>query len=307
MDLLNYAASIQKRFPAKYAVRKPSVNPRLKRLKLKALLVDVYGTFFTSTGNYLEEALVKEALLKTIREFNLKDSLKRINPGEKPWQTLEGLYLQEIELEHKRKRRNGIKYPEVKIEKIWKKILLKLQKHGYRIRKTSLNSLSFKIAYFFSWVWDSNRLYPSALGILLDLKEKGFLLGIVSNSQFYTLLDLQLLVGKGKMDFGWKNLFDERLCSFSFRAGVSKPNKKIFARVLRNLREKGIKRKEVAFIGNDLLNDVYVAKKLGLKTILFAGDKNSLKLRKDNRLATKTKPNLIVTDWKQLLKVLTKH
>ena len=93
-------------------------------------------------------------------------------------------------------------------------------------------------------------------------------------------------------------MFAKRMVSFSHVVGESKPGTKIFKKVLNELKRGGIKRKEAVYIGNDLEKDIAVAKRLGLKAVLFAGDRNSL------RNNAKAKPDAVITGWEQLEKVV---
>ena len=209
------------------------------------------------------------------------------------------MYLDEIKKVHKRKKAKGIRYPEVKIELVWKSILKKLIKQGYNPGKENTHNLSFKIAYFHKFVSEKNIFYKNTFKTLKKLKQKNIFLGLVSNAQFYTPVMLEKEIrkaSKGKSSL--YDIFDKQLVSFSYILGESKPGKKIFSKVINNLRKKGIRKEDTLYIGNDVFEDIKTAKKLGLKTVLFAGDKNSLKL------STKASPDAIITDWKQLLKII---
>ena len=58
----------------------------------------------------------------------------------------------------------------------------------------------------------------------------------------------------------------------------------------------GISPAEAVFIGNDMLKDIMPASVTGYKTALFAGDKRSLRLRKDHDACSNIKPDVIVTN-----------
>lgn len=55
------------------------------------------------------------------------------------------------------------------------------------------------------------------------------------------------------------------------------------------------------YVGNDMLNDIHPAKSVGFQTALFAGDKRSLRIRREHPLCKNISPDLILTDLKQLL------
>jgi putative hydrolase of the HAD superfamily len=282
-EIEKYAIAIRKRLPPRYNIEKGKLKPKLKNIEgIKAILIDVYGTFITSPADGLLEMNEEVSLRKTIKEFGLNISFKKLKE-----QYYEGI-VQEIE----RKARGGIKHPEVVIENIWSSILKSINAKGVN---------KFKIAYFFDWNSDRNKLYPNAFETLNTLKQNGLKLGIVSNAQFYTPLNLTLSLRKassGKIK-NWKDFFDPRLCTFSYKQGFSKPNKQVFAK-----HKKIFKSSEMIMVGNDILKDIGTAKKSGLNTVLFAGDKKSLRLRSKDPQTKGVKPDAVITDWKQLLKVI---
>jgi len=132
------------------------------------------------------------------------------------------------------------------------------------------------------------------------------LLGIASNAQFYTkrMLDAEIKrVSRGRLK-KWQQVFDPKLCTFSFEVGFSKPNAKFFGKILKELKERNVSPREAVFIGNDMLKDIWTAKKAGLKTVLFAGDKNSLKLRERRKKCRNLEIDAKIKDWKELLSIL---
>ncbi|MDP6670558.1 MAG: hypothetical protein QGI60_01960, partial [archaeon] len=213
-EIEKYAIAIRKRIPPKYNIKKSNLKPKLENIDgIKAILIDVYGTFITSPADDLLAMNEEVSLKKTIKEFKLDVSYKK----------LKELYYEGIVQETKRKVREGVHHPEVVIENIWAKILKDINAKGVN---------KFKIAYFFDWNSDRNKIYPGAFDTLSTLKKKGIRLGIVSNAQFYTPINLTLTLRKasGGRIKNWKDFFDQRLCTFSYKQGFSKPNKQVFAK-----------------------------------------------------------------------------
>jgi len=56
-------------------------------------------------------------------------------------------------------------------------------------------------------------------------------------------------------------------------------------------------------VGNDRLNDIAAAARLGMRTALFAGDARSLRWRRGDPRCAGVVPDLIVTHWRQLPEV----
>ncbi|OPY28910.1 MAG: putative HAD-hydrolase [Methanocella sp. PtaU1.Bin125] len=97
-------------------------------------------------------------------------------------------------------------------------------------------------------------IYPTVRPAL-DQIRKGYRLGIVSNAQeAFTLPELDI--------YGLRPYFETII--LSSRAGVKKPNAKIFQAALDDLK---IEPYQAAFVGNDLFADILGAGKLGMKTI----------------------------------------
>ncbi|MBW2644225.1 MAG: hypothetical protein JRC89_12900 [Deltaproteobacteria bacterium] len=55
------------------------------------------------------------------------------------------------------------------------------------------------------------------------------------------------------------------------------------------------------YFGNDMLNDIYTAKKAGFKTGLFAGDTRSLRLRENDPKCKDLSADIVITDLVQII------
>ena len=308
MDLKSYVKELNRRAIQPFYRPVPAdVKPKFKKFYgIKTVLCDIYGTIIVGKSNSVADLETNkqhaEAFHNTLKEFNFQDSLRRIKAKRNSAELLKELYLEEIKKTHTSKRKRGISNPEVKIEKIWHIITKKLIAKGYKYNKTlygNLSQLSLKVAYFHQYVNENSKFYKNAFNVLKNLKNRELALGLVSNAQFYTPINLEIelkKLSKGKL--GLYEMFDKDLISFSYKVGRSKPGKEIFKKVLNNLRRKEINKNQVIFIGNDMIKDIKLANDIGFKTVLFARDKNTLKLN------AKIKPDAIITDWTQLLKII---
>lgn len=306
MDLKTYIGELN-RCKLQYASKPIPANiaPRLKKFYgIKAVLCDVYGTLLigksNSVGDLERGKEDPKQFNKVIKEFNFKNALLRINKN--PSKVLKGLYLEEIKKVHERKKKKGIVYPEMLIENVWKSIIKKLTLNGYSYNKKiygNLREFSFKVAYFYYHAEGNHTFYHNAFNVLESLKNYGIVLGLVSNSQFCTPINLDIEIKRNSGNkAGLYDLFDKNFIGFSYKVGQSKPGKEIFKKVLNNLKAKKIKKQQTIFIGNDINNDIKPANEIGFKTVLFAGDKNTLKFD------TKIKSDAIITNWSQLLKII---
>lgn len=106
-------------------------------------------------------------------------------------------------------------------------------------------------------------LQEGAAAVLNLLHEQGRTLGIASNSQAYTLRELErALAGAGLgMD-----LFPRELCLWSFDLGFSKPDPHVFQILTARLAARGIIAPEILMVGDRLDNDVQPAKRHGWQT-----------------------------------------
>ena len=294
----------------KYEVVPARVTARIPRIEgAGAVLWDIYGTLLALSVGDLESALarkdtMREAFKLTIREFGFRKFLD----GD-PSDTLMEQYFREIEKTHLRKSSRGAFSPEVRIERIWLRIMRKLSLQGYKPgpRGDGIDlDFALKAAYFFDDVYQTKTLYPDARRTLAGIKKHGLKQGIISNAQFYTPIALRMLLGReglrGADPFG--RLFDRRLVFFSYRLGVSKPNPLAFELARDRLQAKGIEPKRVLYVGNDVLNDMLPARRVGFKSVLFAGDKESLTLRKDRPECAGFKPDAVIKSLPQLLQII---
>jgi putative hydrolase of the HAD superfamily len=75
----------------------------------------------------------------------------------------------------------------------------------------------------------------------------------------------------------------------------------MFNAAVEKLEKMGMSAHSVLYIGNDMLNDIYPAKKAGFRTALFAGDARSLRLRENHPKCKDLSADIIITDLIQIL------
>jgi len=74
--------------------------------------------------------------------------------------------------------------------------------------------------------------------------------------------------------------------------------------VKERLGSRGIEPARVIYVGNDVLNDMLPARTAGFKAVLFAGDRESLTLRKDRAECAGFKPDAVIKKLPQLLEII---
>ncbi|MEJ2658654.1 MAG: HAD family hydrolase [Desulfobacterales bacterium] len=147
-----------------------------------------------------------------------------------------------------------------------------------------------------------NPVYPmpNLEKMLSVCRQSNILMGIISNAQFFTPYLFNWFFDSNPEHLG----FNPDLIFYSYKTGHAKPSPVMFETAARNLEHIKIPSRSVLYIGNDMLNDIFPAKKTGFKTALFAGDARSLRLREDHPECRNLSPDVVVTDLLQLLKYI---
>lgn len=266
-----------------HPIEYPSRESELK--DIRAVIFDVYGTLLHYWKPEFEKPEGKAGALfaafrVTADHFGMSAALVSMNAEESPEKTLHDLYHGLIALNHDKSLNKGITFPEVRIEEVWMVILLMLKRHGYDATHLNLGNdreVAQCIAFFYNAHALGRRFYPGVVDALKTLKSKNMTLGIVSNAQFYTPMDLTLLIrdqSKGAYD-DYLELFDPDLVIFSYEIGYAKPNPGIFRKLFDALYEFHILPSQTVFVGNDLVQDIQPAQEAGMKTAFFIGDDQS--------------------------------
>jgi putative hydrolase of the HAD superfamily len=258
------------------------------RRPVRALLFDLYGTLFMSGSGDIATSEDVAISQERVKRDRLEALLRRYDLDYDP-ERVQERYSAAIRDEHERLRGKGVDYPEVVIERIWKGVL------GF---DSDERARTFSVEYesMFNPVWPM----PHASTLLTAVRDQELYMGIVSNAQFFTPLLFETFMGASALELG----FTEELALYSYVYGFAKPSTFLFERARDKLLKRGIDASEALFVGNDMLNDVYTAQRVGFQTVLFAGDKRSLRLRSDDVRCNKLKPDLTINDLLQLSEVL---
>jgi putative hydrolase of the HAD superfamily len=237
--------------------------------KFRAVLFDVYGTLFCSAAGDIAVSHNTAAAGRETALNSLAESCGVFGVDLQSW-------FHDKVAEIHRLRSACTNWPEVDVEEIW----------GDR---------EFALRYELA----VNPVYPmpSALKTIKTLKKSGCILGIISNAQFYTPLLFEAFFDASPVDLG----FDPELLIWSHEAGEAKPSPKLFQTAAERLAARGIEKKDCAFIGNDMLSDIYGASNAGFYTVLYAGDRRSLRLRETEALTSGLRPSAVARDLAELL------
>lgn len=255
---------------------------------IRAVIFDVYGTLICSgVGDIsLAEESGRDAL---IREMVEQRGWKITSSSD-----LSVLFNGMIKLDHAQARAKGIEYPEVDILKIWGSFFAKFVDQPLPVDELKLFAAEFECRVNPVWPYDD------LAHVLGQIKQRGLPMGIVSNAQFYTPLMLEAFLEVELSAAG----FDPRLLIWSFEHGHGKPSLHLFEEQAHRLEEfHALSPEQCLYLGNDMLKDIWSASQVGFKTVLFAGDQRSLRLREDDERCA-LNPDATITALGQLLHLL---
>ena len=277
----------------------PNLKPNSdKTPQIKAVIFDIYGTLLISSSGDIDQATLNTRHMKTaLAESNFVNFNKEL-----PEFLLQKLP-EKIKLQQQEIKEKGHPFPDIDIFRVWNEMLFDAQ-NSKLIKLTGSESVTDAI-FIFELL--SNPVYPmpGMKEILFELKKKNIPLGIVSNAQFYTPILMNYFLNRTFSKKQYIDLFDADLSVFSYNELRAKPDVALFEKFLPTLKKKyGVNAHETVFVGNDMLKDIYTAKKAHLQTILFAGDERSLRLREDDQRVKGIFPDYIITELSQILNLV---
>lgn len=271
------------------------VSPQLNPLgSIKAVIFDVYGTLFASGCgdiSLISNQNQNPAIWESLEECDFKIK----NRDCEPW----AIFLKAINETKEELKHFGTDFPEVDIREIWSEVLMDL--FSIEAIEGNWDAVTLaKLAVCFECRVNPIWTMPHAKKVINTIFEKKLPMGIVSNAQFFTPLLFDVFFSESYLTCG----FSENICVWSYEKRMVKPSLALFKPLCKDLKNRGIATQETVFVGNDMLNDIWAANQLGLKTVLFAGDQRSLRWRKRDARCQSIAPNAVITDLRQLLEII---
>lgn len=211
-------------------------------MKIRAIIFDIYTTIL-EVGPPPPNA---EALWQQLFEEIL---------GAKPPLTRAQFSVataQVIARRHAEARVRGIAWPEIQ----WPGVVLEVIPGLGRLPAGRLDDFLLRQMQ----IGRTLRLADGAAECLRWLNEQGHILGIISNSQAYTLRELERALSGVGMGL---SLFDRALCFWSFEHGFSKPDPHAFRILSARLEARGILPSQTLMVGDRLDNDIEPARAQG--------------------------------------------
>ncbi len=305
MTLEQYAEYLDTRdlvWPAPPPLERAKARPHLVAMpQVRAIAWNLYGTLLhISTGQLMfehpQKFIMDIALDKTVQEFKMWGSMSR-KPGQ-PSEYMGQIYrrvLTDLQLASS----PGEKYPEIAAERIWEAILKKLQQKDYKYDAAfygPIGDYCRKIAYFFHASLQGTACYDGAAKALEHAHQAGLRQVIIGDAQCFSFVQLNRGLQGQHCGVGVDQLFTRSWCALSCEVGGKKPSERLFKHSLSQL---GVAANQVLHIGARLATDLAPAKKLGMRTALFAGDKDSLQATKEQLKDPATRPDVLLTDLSQ--------
>lgn len=316
LTLEQYATYLDSRglpWPAPPEVERPRARPCLRRLpEVRAVTWNVYGTLLAVSGGDLlfehpTPFVMDVALDKTVQEFKMWGSMSR-KPGQ-PAEYLGQLYRKALD-EQRLLPGGGEKYPEVCADRVWEGLVKKLLQKDYQFDAGffgSLNEFSRKVAYFFHASLQATACYEGAAPALGSVAESGLVQGLLADGQCFTEVQLQRGLVKQAPAARLDAWIDPGLRVLSYELRGRKPSERLFRQALALLAGRGIQPGEVLHVGARMTQDVVPARRFGMKTALFAGDRASLQATPEQLKDPLSRPDVLLTELEQIREVVIGH
>jgi FMN phosphatase YigB (HAD superfamily) len=199
------------------------------------------------------------------------------------------------------------KYPEVSSDRIWEAIVKKLLQKDYKFDAGffgALNEYSAKIAYFFHASMQGTACYAGAAAALRRLADGGIIHGLIADGQCFTAVQLQRGLRQQDPAAELDRLIEPPLRAVSYKVGARKPAEAMFEAVLAELAEHDIAPGDALHVGSRIERDIVPAKRLGMRTALFAGDAASLRASAEQLKTPASRPDILLTRLDQLTQVV---
>jgi FMN phosphatase YigB (HAD superfamily) len=312
--LLEYADWLDERgvlWPAPPRCIRPRATPYLAPLDgVRAVTWSIYGTLITiDEGRLLHlhpnPLCMEVALEKTIHEFNMWNSMSR-KPGA-PWEYMLTQYARLVDRQKMAAGRVPRAAPEIDSAVIWQTILERLTRKDYTWDEGfygDLEALSRKVAWFFHASLQGHAAAPNALAALKHVQSASCEQGLVGDAQCFTLVQLARALRSAGSSARLSKLVSSGCISLSVEVGARHPAEALFKPVLLYLAKSGIMPGECLHVAASLREELAVARGLGLRTALYAGDASSLRASAADVKDPALRPDRILTDLRQIRQIV---
>lgn len=288
-----------------------SATPSLKPLPgVRGVTWALYGTLLAiSDGRLLllhpQQIRMQVALEKTIHEFNMWNSMSR-KPGA-PWEYMLQQYTRMVEDSQLAGSGRKGETAEINSAYLWRKLIERLGKKEYAYDEDfygDLDEYAEKVAYFFQSCLQGVGAAPHALSALEEVAYAGISQGIVGDAQPFSLVQLQRCLRQQGPVPPLAGLFAGGCLSLSFLVGYRQPSHALFEQCIEQFAARGVAPEQILHVSSRLNDDLALAKAMGLRTALYAGDKNSLQATSADLKNPALRPDRILTELPQVRQIL---
>jgi FMN phosphatase YigB (HAD superfamily) len=313
MTLEQYASFLDTRdlvWPAPPVVHHPKAKPKLIPMpEVRVVTWNLYGTLLDIFGGQLlfehpNKFVMDIALDKTVQEFKMWGSMSR-KPGQ-PADYMGEIYRRVLD-DLRLAPSPGEKYPEIPSERIWEAIIKKLNQKDYKYDATfygGLGDYAKKIAYFFHASLQGTACYEGAVQALEQVQQAGLKQGLIADAQCFSFVQLQRGLANQHCSTPADVLFDRSLRALSCEVGGRKPSERLFKHCLSQLAGQGITPTQVLHVGSRIPLDLAPAKKLGMRTALYVGDKEAVVATPEQLKDPATRPDVMLTKLGQIADIV---
>jgi FMN phosphatase YigB (HAD superfamily) len=173
----------------------------------------------------------------------------------------------------------------------------------------SLNEYSKKIAYFFHASLQSTVCFPGAAAALRQVADRGLVQGLLGDGQVFTAVQLQRSLAQQDPAAKLDELVDPELHCLSYEVRGRKPSERLFRHALSALEKRNLAKDEVLHVASRLAQDLVPAKRLGMRTAFFVGDKAALEMPPDElKRSLKdplNRPDVLLTELNQIAEIVS--
>ena len=311
MTLEQYADFLDTRdlvWPSPPEVTPAKAKPHLVKMPtVKAVTWNLYGTLLNIFGGELlwehpQKFVMDIALDKTVQEFKMWASMSR-KPGQ-PSDYMGEIY-RKVLADQRLAPSHGEKYPEIHANNIWEAILKKLRDYKYdQAFYGPVSEYCRKMAYFFHASLQGTACHEGAGAALEHVHHAGVKQGIIADAQYFSFVQLQRGLRAQHCGATVDQLFDRPLRALSYDVGGRKPSERLFKHCLTPLASMGIVPLQVLHVGTSIVRDLAPAKKLGMRTALFTGNKDALDATKEQIKDPATRPDVLLTELSQIAEIV---
>ena len=168
----------------------------------------------------------------------------------------------------------------------------------------SMNEYVKKIAYFYHASIQGAGPYPGAAEALRLVADRGVTNGLLADGQCFTAGQLQRCLRQQDPALELDAVIPPGFRVISADRRARKPSETLFRAAAQAAMTKGITPGEILHVGSSVARDVVPAKKLGMRTALYAGDRNSLAATPEQLKDPATRPDVLLTELPQVLEVI---